>query len=310
MGDINNSGTQFGSQTAPGQEWITNMIKSGAGVLYSIWSGKIEGFPGGDYGDNYLLPDDGIIPLTAEAERIIKMQTAGPFESGFMPLFGLEGPGIGIKGAFGGLLDRDVFDGETELPPGVIKGLPEGAARAGYVPVGRSVGRGDVGKGQGGLFMNLLPTGEPVVRMHSPDPRNLQTDSRIPREVIIHQPNPNVEEKPDPPITREIVLAEEDVIPEDPIQSEEIINRPALRGYDEESMYNARPMGLEDLYEETVTKPVYGKDPLFGPNLLASIASGLRDVNLSGAAYEVPRYDQGVYASRQLGPAVRNLYRG
>ena len=163
MADINTMRTQFGSQVAapPEQEWITAMIASGAGVLYNIWTGKIEDYEGGDYGDNYLLTEEGVIPLTTAAEEFLKKQTAGPLQSGGMPLFGLESDSIGFEGAFKRLGTTNLIDPGDELPPGVIKGIPEGADTAGYAPVGRSVGFGDTGKGQGGWFIKVFPTGKP-----------------------------------------------------------------------------------------------------------------------------------------------------
>ncbi|RKX48992.1 MAG: hypothetical protein DRP32_06045, partial [Thermotogae bacterium] len=199
-----------------------------------------------------------------------------------------------------------------DRPPGVILGLPERADPNEYIVVGQELvdPSNQWSDKKDFLYTKILsrPTREgfdyaeeatveePKVLREEVLPPIVQ-ESIVEDEIIAPPAPPVVQRRPPKP--EEIW----EYVVDDPYQGEDA--PPGIYDSDYDS-FQDNPVSAET----ERNKPERYKDPLFGPNLLASIAAGLSDVDLSGASYGVPRYDQDVYASRQLGPSVQNLFRG
>lgn len=312
-------GSQTGTQSGPqvgstqGPQWVSDMVKAG-GQIYNFLGGRVEE---GEalQGYNYIFTSEGLIPLSIEAETAAKQHASAP-KLGAMPLFEMQGE----DGAFTAAYTRPIFsrgiDEEIELPPGVSQGVPEGENPDDYVLVGRIKG-GDWSLDSRHtqlLYAKLLRPGPPPEAVvHQPDIRpRVVEEPEEPEEPEVLAPivPPTLPLEPEPEVPRVLEYPDEERAPGTP---REELDRSFLTDVPERTIYHPEedrpPITVEEVYDKVVDKP-QERDPLFVPNLLASIGDALGDVNLSGVSYQVPRYDQQQYASRQLGPAVQNLFRG
>lgn len=282
-------------ETFPAGEFAPPYLAAGTGQLYNLFEGKLEG-KGAEFKDNFLFTDEGVIPLSAEAQRIAERYAVGQDDrANFM--FNLQGDS---SWNYGGT-DVPIFERwpgkELKLPPGVVQGIPEGEDPGDYISVGKTQAEGGavLPKGDPYLYVKLLPA----------PTRPVAVPEQVIQQAVVVEEEEEEEPIATPVVKRRPPKPEEiwEYVVDDPYQGEDA--PPGIYDSDYDS-FQDNPVSAET----ERNKPERYKDPLFGPNLLASIAAGLSDVDLSGASYGLPRYDQGVYASRQLGPSVQNLFRG
>lgn len=268
----------------PPGEFVPPFLASETGALYDIFQGPTD--PGAIGKDStFLFTDDGVIPLSEEGQRLLQRYSIGS-GTGLNVMFGLEGDETMIvNGTQMPIFHRKPGE-ELELPPGVVKGIPDGADKDNYISVGKVQNLdGSVGRGDPFLYVKIgePATGEKTLTRNVGDPVPVYPSMPFEPEYIdtIDVPVENVE-----------------VPGRDPEGGDEPQEDPTYG-------YSGEP-NPPDVREEEEKE----KDPLFTANLLANIAHGLGNIDMSGVNIPVPTYDQPRYGGMELGPAVQNLYRG
>lgn len=275
-------------------ELLDRYSQDGDVEIYDLFGGKTNG--DNVSSQSFIFTDEGIVPLSEDAAKTIGRYTVKDGQPSEF-LFNVEGDREEYGPVGGGrYAHMPVFvqypGHQPELPKGAVVGIPEGEDRSNYVAIGTVENeQGSAGNGDQYVYVKVLDRPTEVYEESEPQGPPLAVYPSIPEEPDYLEMIELPEQEEVQPIEKQIV--EEQVNPaslpsNDPIQKEEVKDNLVVQ-------------------EDHIPKKV--KDPLFGANLVANIAEGLKAWNLEGIKIGVPSYDQQRYASGELGPAVQNLFR-